>query len=85
MADQQADFNLVLGRLCLVETDNSSADGVVRALFDDPAGFDQWAARWRVRLADEVHGKSGRQQRMLAANPAYIPRNHGVKEVIRAA
>ena len=85
MADQQADFNLVLGRLCLVETDNSSADGVVPALFDDPAAFDQWAARSRVRLADEVNGKSGRQQRMLAANPAYIPRNHGVKEVIRAA
>lgn len=85
MADHQADFTLVLRRLCLVKTDNSSANGVVRALFDDPAAFDQWAARWRVRLGDEVNGKSGRQQPMLAANPAYIPRNHGVEEVIRAA
>jgi|TARA_Y100000294_G_C8565607_1_gene340703 uncharacterized protein YdiU (UPF0061 family) len=85
MADHQADFTLVFRRLCLVKTDNSSADGVVRALFDDPAAFDQWAARWRVRLGDEVNGKSGRQQRMLAANPAYIPRNHRVEEVIRAA
>ncbi|HIE75281.1 MAG TPA: hypothetical protein EYP93_03515, partial [Gammaproteobacteria bacterium] len=39
MADHQADCTLGLGRLRLVEMDNSSADGVVRALFDDPAAF----------------------------------------------
>ena len=39
MADHQADFTLGLGRLRLIEMDNSSADGVVRALFDDPVAL----------------------------------------------
>ncbi len=85
MADHHADFTLVFRRLCLLETDHRSADGVVRELFDEPAAFDQWAARWRARLRDEANGEPGRQQRMLTVNPAYIPRNHRVEEVIRAA
>jgi serine/tyrosine/threonine adenylyltransferase len=53
----------------------------VRSLYIDPTAFDGWAGRWRQRLADE----RGAATRMRASNPAFIPRNHRVEAVIRAA
>ncbi|MGB8332820.1 MAG: protein adenylyltransferase SelO family protein, partial [Polyangiales bacterium] len=60
-------------------------DELVGALFDDPAAFAEWAARWRLRLASE--GRSSLQSRsdMQSVNPAFIPRNHRIEEVINAA
>jgi len=55
------------------------ASGETRALFEDPSGFDAWAADWAgARVA-------GWEETMRAANPAYIPRNHRVEEAIQAA
>ena len=44
-----------------------------------------WLASWRARLARERRGETDRQAAMRAVNPAYIPRNHRVEEVIAAA
>ncbi len=52
-----------------------------RRHFPDPAGYDEWYARWQARLASE----SDPITRMLAVNPALIPRNHRVEEMIQAA
>ncbi|HEY9038641.1 MAG TPA: YdiU family protein [Roseovarius sp.] len=52
-----------------------------RAAFTDIAGFDAWQDRWQNRLALE----DGWRARMDAANPAFIPRNHRVEEMISAA
>ena len=60
-------------------------DDSVRAQFTDPAAFDEWAARWRQRLADEPQSAAERQAAMRAVNPAFIPRNHRVEAVIAAA
>ena len=57
----------------------------MRSLFTDPAAFDEWAARWRQRLEEEQSDPAARRAAMLAANPAFIPRNHRVEAVIRAA
>ena len=57
----------------------------VRDLFADPAAFDEWAARWRQRLAEEPQSAAERQAAMRAVNPAFIPRNHRVEAVIQAA
>ena len=85
MADNQADFTLVFRRLSRLVRDDDSADDAVRELFKDPAAFDRWAVQWRARLRDEPRGDLERCTQMQAINPAYIPRNHRVEEVIRAA
>jgi serine/tyrosine/threonine adenylyltransferase len=85
MAANRADFTLTFRGLCAAAEDEA-ADATVRALFDDPAAFDDWAVRWRARLAlDGGLGGSARADAMRRANPALIPRNHLVEAAIAAA
>lgn len=56
-----------------------------RDLFDDPAAFDAWAARWRARLDALGADLEERRAAMHAVNPRFIPRNHRVEQAIRAA
>lgn len=80
----KADFTLTFRRLGEAAAD-PTADAGVRALFAAPEAFDAWAVEWRARLA--VDGRSGGAVRaaMHAVNPAFIPRNHRIEEVITAA
>ena len=83
MTAGKADFTLIFRRLC----DAAAApegDAAVRALFQDPAAYDEWAVRWRLRLADEAQGGEARRTAMRRANPAFIPRNHRIEEIIAA-
>jgi hypothetical protein len=45
----------------------------------------EWLPRWRQRLAQEPSDATARQAAMRAVNPAFIPRNHRVEAMIRAA
>ena len=85
MADNRADFTLSFRRLCSLKRDATEADDAVRGLFADGAAFDQWAVCWRKRLASEGRSDLERQTDMRCVNPAFIPRNHRVEQVIRAA
>ncbi len=85
MAEQRADFTLTFRRLAELTAEASSADDGVRELFADPAPFDQWAQRWRERLASETASDAERRAAMRAVNPAYIPRNHRIQQAIDAA
>ncbi len=85
MADNRADFTLSFRRLCSLKRDGTEADDAVRGLFADGAAFDQWAVRWRKRLASEGRSDLERQTDMRCVNPAFIPRNHREEQVIRAA
>ena len=81
MHRQEGDFTLFfrsLGRAA--EGDDQPA----RSLFTDPSAFDQWAAGWRVRLSREDPAPA-RRASMDSVNPAYIPRNHRIEAMIRAA
>jgi serine/tyrosine/threonine adenylyltransferase len=84
MADGEADFTLTFRRLtqAVDDTENTAA---VRGLFTDPMTLDVWAAKWRGRLLAEGGDPAARAAVMRAANPAFIPRNHLVEEVIQAA
>jgi uncharacterized protein YdiU (UPF0061 family) len=84
MAANQADFTLTFRRLgdAIASTDN---DEPVRSLFVDPTTFDEWAIKWRTRLAEEGGDPATRRTAMHRANPLFIPRNHRVEEVIQAA
>ena len=84
MADNGADFTLTFRRLRDAAA-GPDGDAAVRALFSDPGAYDDWAARWRHRLAAEGGDANQRRAAMRAANPAFIPRNHLVEEAILAA
>jgi serine/tyrosine/threonine adenylyltransferase len=84
MAKNAADFTNTFRRLCDAAHD-PAADTDVRAQFTDPAAFDEWAVRWRQRLADEPPSADERRAAMRAVNPAFIPRNHRIEAVIAAA
>jgi uncharacterized protein YdiU (UPF0061 family) len=81
MAQGKADFTLTFRRLGDAASDSSE----VRALFAEPAAFDEWVGRWRARIAEEKQSASERQAAMHAINPAFIPRNHRIEAVITAA
>jgi uncharacterized protein YdiU (UPF0061 family) len=84
MARNGVDFTLIFRRLCDAAT-NPDGDAALRNLFTDPSSFDDWAVRWRHRLAKEGGEANERRTAMRAANPAFIPRNHLVEEAISAA
>ncbi len=84
MAEQQADFTNTFRRLADCAADDPATDRGVRALFADPQAFDGWAEQWRQRLARESRSDAERRDAMHSANPAYIPRNHRVQQVIDA-
>ena len=72
MAEHQADFT---------NTFRSLSGDAPRDQFTDPTTFDSWADGWRARLERE----DAPQAMMNAVNPAVIPRNHRVEEMITAA
>jgi uncharacterized protein YdiU (UPF0061 family) len=84
MAENQADFTLTFRRLADAAADAPS-DAEVRALFANPSAYDEWAARWRRRLEQEPQEGAARRRAMRAVNPVFIPRNHRIEAVIKAA
>ncbi|MGC2777056.1 MAG: YdiU family protein, partial [Bradyrhizobium sp.] len=83
MAAAKTDFTLTFRRLS--EAAGSGDASEVRALFEDPTGFDEWIPRWRQRLAEEPQHPAERREAMRKVNPAFIPRNHRIEAVITAA
>ena len=78
MADAESDFTNVFRGLSAPDADGA------RGQFKDPAAFDAWASKWQARLAEDGGDAGARVIAMRAANPAFIPRNHLVEEVIQA-
>jgi len=81
MAEGSADFTLTFRLL----SDSLAGQGEVRKLFDNPRLYDEWELTWHKRLSLETMPGDERIQCMRQTNPSYIPRNHLVEEVIRAA
>jgi uncharacterized protein YdiU (UPF0061 family) len=69
-----ADWTLVFRRLARAVNGDVSA---LRPLFADFTAMEGWLPRWRARGPEAA--------RMLATNPAVIPRNHRVEEALDAA
>jgi uncharacterized protein YdiU (UPF0061 family) len=85
MAEQGADFTLTFRDLSNSEPARPETMSAVRARFDDPSAFDDWAKSWTRLLDTEARDPSDRRRDMRATNPAFIPRNHRVQQVIDAA
>jgi uncharacterized protein YdiU (UPF0061 family) len=84
MHRNQADFTLTFRRLCEAAA-GDAGDAGVRSLFANPGDYDRWSARWRARLARESLEPQTRAEAMRRINPAFIPRNHRIEQVINAA
>jgi uncharacterized protein YdiU (UPF0061 family) len=84
MGETGADYTLTFRRLSDAASGQGDCAGV-RGLFANPSAYDEWEPRWRRRLEQEPAGAAARRAAMLAVNAAYIPRNHRVEAVIRAA
>jgi uncharacterized protein YdiU (UPF0061 family) len=84
MHRNQADFTLAFRGLCEA-AEREAADSGVRALFVNPRDYDEWAVRWRARLAREPLDPHSRAAAMRRVNPLFIPRNHRIEQVIDAA
>ena len=89
MAVNKADFTLTFRRLSYLSgngsEDNSETDRLLGSLFNDVEPLNNWLVKWRSRLVSEKRDDHTRQAAMLAVNPAYIPRNHRIEQVIFAA
>ena len=57
------------------------ATGTARDQFTDPGAFDAWEAGWAARL----QGEPDPQALMRRTNPAVVPRNHRIEQMIAAA
>jgi uncharacterized protein YdiU (UPF0061 family) len=78
-----ADFTLTFRSLCEAAADLRGAQ--VRDLFGHASDYVEWEQRWRARLALESQPPATRVEAMRRVNPAYIPRNHRIEQVIVAA
>jgi uncharacterized protein YdiU (UPF0061 family) len=84
MQRNQADFTLSFRALCAAARD-PQGDAMARGHFLNAGDYDEWAQRWRARMSREATTLNLRVESMQQANPAYIPRNHRVEQVIVAA
>jgi uncharacterized protein YdiU (UPF0061 family) len=82
MHRNHADFTMTFRALCDAADDPSAAR--IRECFAEPRDYHVWAERWGARLAREPTTAS-RADSMRRANPAYIPRNHRIEQIISAA
>ncbi len=84
MTANEVDHTLFYRRLCAAAVDPAN-DAAAAAGFADPVAFDVWAKTWRERLAREPGTPETRGAAMRRINPAFIPRNHRIEEIIKAA
>ena len=85
----QEDLPLITGLLTLMHeqgadftnTFRALAEGDARDQFIDRDAFDAWHSDWQRRLKGEPDPRAV----MVAANPAVIPRNHRIEQMIAAS
>ncbi|XYH92855.1 protein adenylyltransferase SelO [Sorangium sp. So ce1128] len=87
LASNRVDYTVFFRGLCASAAD-PAADAQVASLFEEPGAFRDWAEAWRRRLAREDVARvddRARASAMRSVNPAFIPRNHRIEELIQAA
>ncbi|MFV0368896.1 MAG: protein adenylyltransferase SelO [Hyphomicrobiaceae bacterium] len=86
MREAGADFTLTFRWLCDAVRDDSACARLHEMFVPGHGdGLASWLSTWRARGALEALDDAGRRAMMLATNPLYIPRNHLVEAVIKAA
>jgi len=86
---REDDEQLLVDLLTLMAGNRADFTNTFRALgtpaardeFTDREAFDAWEGRWQARTAAET----GVSERLIRSNPALIPRNHRIEQMIAAA
>ena len=82
LAAQKVDFTQLFRALANLLQGASEA---TKILFTDTEVFQQWQQSWDARLSRDPQSSEVRAAAMNKVNPIYIPRNHQVEQVIKAA
>ncbi|HRI69721.1 MAG TPA: YdiU family protein [Polyangium sp.] len=69
----------------LVDLANGAEDTKFVGMFQETNAISDWLHSWRTRMAQEKVSRDERIEKMRKANPAFIPRNHRIEEMIAAA
>jgi len=77
MHKAQADYTNTFRALTLGRPEETAMAGT--------EAFESWLARWKTRRGRQEEAEDAVRERMRAANPAVIPRNHRVEEALEAA
>lgn len=86
MAKQRADYTRTFRALVHAETYREThGEQEFLAQFEDLRAVNDWLERWRRRSNTDGSSVEQREELRRLANPAFIPRNHRVEEVITAA
>lgn len=83
---ETADFTVAFRTLSHAAADPSRLENLAGELnLKDFERFRDWLRRWQDRLQLQAGDGAQTRKRMLAANPAFIPRNHQIQRAITAA
>ncbi|WP_421692907.1 protein adenylyltransferase SelO [Aestuariivirga sp.] len=87
VSEEEGDLDLIQALLDAMQMARADFTLTFRALSTggNPEALAEWLPAWRDRLARDPQRAEERQALMRAVNPAYIPRNHLVEEMIQAA
>ena len=80
---ENTDFTVAFRRLA--ESASPAGKEPLLELFSDPEPMRQWHTEWLKQLEDAGISAEAAGKEMRQSNPAIIPRNHRVEEVIQAA
>lgn len=84
LAANEVDFTLFFRGLCDA-AESPAANERLASLFRDQAAYRGWAELWRSRASREDASPAERARSMRLSNPAFIPRNHRIEQMIEAA
>jgi len=76
---------MMRNRADFTNTFKGLGNGQARGQFIDPTAFDRWAETWTARCSREAGSEEAQIALMNATNPAVIPRNHRIEEMIQSA
>jgi len=83
MEKHKTDFTLTFRNLCTLVMDNNESDfQKFRNHFSNSKDINNWLSNWKSRLSFEKRNKDNIFTFIKDINPAYIPRNHRIEEMI---
>ncbi len=84
LTQNASDFSLAFRKLADLADPNSDSEKI-EDLFQFDDSFAECLESWEQRLLEENTSPQARQAQMYLVNPAFIPRNHWVEQVIAQA
>ena len=86
-SEEDGDLDLIQAMLDAMQMARADFTSIFRALSngEEPEVLSDWLPTWRARLARDPQTVEERRVLMRSVNPAYIPRNYLVEEMIAAA